>query len=221
MASRTKVVHATSRATASRWSTCWAGQAGATATEYLVLVGLIGLAVIGGVSALQAATTTAVDSQSDTIGTSPQFAQMPAGSGGPATNPGIPVPPPPPPPAPSPDPQPDPDPDPQPDPDPDPDPPPPTVAFDRADTRQVGQNWRATVALDVTNASQVTLSYSPVGTGSGTVTCTVSNGRCVADAGDWRRTGNDAETSVVFTVTAVDGQPPGPGQGATFTVTWP
>lgn len=242
MASRTRATHTSEPAAATWWSRWRDGQAGATATEYIVLVGVIGLAIVGGAAALQAGTTTAVESQSDTIGTSPQFAQMPEGSGGPATNPGIPIPPPPAPdpgpsdpdptdPDPDPDlPDPDPDPDPQPDPDPDPEPPAPTVAFlgNLTETRETtGNRWQATVYLEVTNASQVTLSYNPTGTGSGTVTCTVSNSRCIADAGNWRTPGpgqgggQQGVDSVVFTVVSIDGQPPGPGQGTTLTVTWP
>ena len=228
-----RAARSASRAAATWWSRWRDGQTGATATEYIVLVGVIGLAIVGGAAALQAGTTTAVEGQSDTIGTSPQFAQMPEGSGGPATNPGIPIPPPTPPPTspdpdPSdPDPDPGPDPDPQPDPDPEPEPPAPTVAFlgNLTETRETtGNRWQATVYLEVTNASQVTLSYTPSGNGSGTVTCTVSNNRCAAAAGDWRTPGQgqgggqQGVDSVVFTVTAIDEQPP--GQGASLTVTW-
>ena len=175
--------------TATLWSRWRHTEAGATGAEYVVLVGVIGLAVIGGVAALQAGTTRAVDGQSTNIATSPQFAQMPDGSGGPGDSPLTPIP--------------------GPDPDPEPE---PTATFNAGltETRRVGGNdWQATVYLDVTDATTVTLSVSPPGSVTGgTLTCTVVAGRCELVAGDWLRQGggqNTPVTSVQFTVTQIDG----------------
>jgi Flp pilus assembly pilin Flp len=166
------------------------GQEGAVGVEYVVLVVVLGLALVGGVAALQAAVTRTIGSQSNSVATSPQFVGPPSGSGGPSDPTPVPIP------------------DPGPDPDPSPGPA-PTASFNAgaATTQRSGSTWSATVVLNVGGtAGSVTLSYALVPSGSGSVSCTVVSGECQATAGGWPRNPPNRVDGAIFTVIAIDGE---------------
>jgi Flp pilus assembly pilin Flp len=155
---------------------------GAISVEYVVLVVFVGLAFVGGALGLRTALTQTVGAQESTIETSPQFVAPPQGSGGPQPPTITPIP-----------------------------PGGTSVAFASGTSSPAqGNRWSATVQLNVSGASQITLRFTPNtnGSGSGTVNCTVVNGQCSVTITDFREPpGNNSTAAVVFTVTHVDGSP--------------
>jgi Flp pilus assembly pilin Flp len=144
---------------------------GAISVEYVVLVVFVGLAFVGGALGLRVALNQTVGAQEGTIETSPQSVAPPQGSGGPQPPTITPIP-----------------------------PGGTSVAF-TSGTSSPAQRWSATVQLNVSGASQITLRFTPDtnGSGSGTVNCTVVSGQCSVTITDFRQPpGNNSTSAVVF-----------------------
>jgi Flp pilus assembly pilin Flp len=204
--------------------TARAGEAGATAVEYAVLVGVLVLGMMGGVTALRSGIEDGYDNRSTAIAQDPGYVSYPGGSGGPSDPIYEEVPPPEPeipdpedPEVPEPeDPEPE-DPEPE-EPDPPAEPEPVQASFGSPSTSTTGsgQNarWSATVPVTVNRPdSTVTVTFSPGTTGEGvtSVSCVLVNGSCsLENVGPWegrRGQGQSGVEQVVFTVSAVDGEP--------------
>jgi Flp pilus assembly pilin Flp len=158
------------------------GEHGVISVEYVLLAVFVGLALVGGALGLRTVLTQTVGAQEGTIETSPQFVAPPQGSGGPQPPTITPIP-----------------------------PGGTSVAFTSGTSSPAqGNRWSASVQLNVSGGTQITLRFTPDtnGTGQGTVNCTVVNGQCSVTITDFRQPpGNNSTTAVVFTVTHVDGSP--------------